>query len=100
MFDEAFFMYWEDADLAMRIRSAGYQIAIAKSARVVHSAGTSSADIPVQRYLWHLRSQGLWLRKHHSSPAVVQILLKAKFLAKAVADLDLKRFTALVRSMV
>ena len=100
MFDEAFFMYWEDADLAMRIRAVGYRIAIAKDARVVHSAGTSSADIPVQRYLWHLRSQGLWLRKHHSSPAVAQILLKAKFLAKAVADMDLKRFMALAKSMI
>lgn len=100
MFDEAFFMYWEDADLAMRIRSAGYQIAIAKDACVVHSAGTSSADIPIQRYLWHLRSQGLWLRKHHSSPAVAQILLKIKFLAKAVADMDLKRFMALAKSMI
>lgn len=100
LFDEAFFMYWEDADLAMRIRGAGYRIAIAKDARVVHSAGTSSAAIPVQRYLWHLRSQGLWLRKHHSSPAVAQILLKAKFLVKAVADMDLKRFIALVNSMV
>lgn len=100
LFDEAFFMYWEDADLAMRIRGEGYRIAIAKDARVVHSAGTSSADIPVQRYLWHLHSQGLWLRKHHSSPAVAQILLKTKFLAKAVADMDLERFIALAKSMV
>lgn len=98
LFDEHFFMYWEDADLAMRIRAAGFEIAIAPEARVVHRAGTSSADIPVQRYLWHYRSQGLWLRKHHSHPAIARLLLRAKFLAKALVDRDLPRFRALVRS--
>lgn len=100
LFDQAFFMYWEDADLAMRVREEGYRIAIAKNARVVHRAGTSSVAIPVQRYLWHLRSQGLWLRKHHSSPAVAQFLLNVKFLLKALLDIDFRRFKALVNSMV
>lgn len=94
-FDEDFFMYWEDADLAMRIRAAGYRLAIAPGARVIHSAGTSSASIPVQRYLWHYRSQSLWLRKHHSHPDVARILLRMKFLTKAVVDGDLARFRAL-----
>jgi GT2 family glycosyltransferase len=98
LFDENFFMYWEDADLAMRVRAAGYRIVIAPGARVNHIAGTSSASIPVQRYLWHYRSQGLWLRKHHSHPAVARILLRIKFLTKAVMDGDLARFRALVRS--
>lgn len=95
LFDENFFMYWEDADLAMRIRAAGYRIAIAPDAHVIHSAGTSSAGIPVQRYLWHYRSQGLWLRKHHSRPAAALVLLRLKFLAKALLDRDFARFAAL-----
>ncbi|WP_181883701.1 glycosyltransferase family 2 protein [Sphingorhabdus pulchriflava] len=97
LFDENFFMYWEDADLSMRIRSAGYRIAIADNAVVVHSAGTSSTGIPVQRYLWHYSSQKLWLRKHHSQPRLAMALLRLKFLAKAVIDGDLRRFAALVR---
>lgn len=96
LFDENFFMYWEDADLAMRIRAAGYQIAIARNAVVVHSAGTSSAEIPVQRYLWHYRSQKLWLRKHHSQPHIASVVLAAKFLVKALFDRDLQRFRALI----
>lgn len=96
LFDEDFFMYWEDADLAMRIRNAGFAIAIAPAARVTHRAGTSSADIPVQRYLWHYRSQGLWLRKHHSHPAIARRLLRIKFLIKALLDRDFARFRALI----
>lgn len=99
-FDENFFMYWEDADLAMRIRAAGYRIAIAPGARVIHSAGTSSANIPVQRYLWHYRSQGLWLRKHHSRPAAALFLLRLKFLSKALFDRDFARFAALRKERV
>lgn len=99
-FDESFFMYWEDADLAMRIRSAGYRIAIAEDARVIHQAGTSSASIPTQRYLWHLRSQSLWLSKHHSCPTMAGYLLRAKFLVKALMDKDLTRFKALFKSMI
>lgn len=100
LFDESFFMYWEDADLAMRIREGGYRIAIAKDAYVVHRAGTSSDGIPVQRYLWHLQSQSLWLRKHHSAPFISQLLLKAKFLAKALLDKDLERFQAIILSVI
>lgn len=100
LFDEAFFMYWEDADLAMRIRYAGYRIVIAQDAHVVHRAGTSSATIPVQRYLWHLRSQGLWLRKHHSHPTISTFLLNAKFLVKALIDKDIPRFKAVVRAIL
>jgi len=100
LFDEAFFMYWEDADLAMRIRNAGYLISIAKNAQVTHRAGTSSNSNPVQRYLWHLRSQGLWLRKHHSRPAIATFLLNVKFLVKALMDRDVQRFRALANYML
>lgn len=95
IFDEGFFMYWDDADLAMRMRAAGYRIAIATGAHVEHRAGTSSAGIPVQRYLWHFRSQRLWLGKHHPYPRLSRALLRMKFLAKALLDRDLARFKAL-----
>lgn len=90
-FDEKFFMYWEDADLAMRLRRAGYQVRCAAHARVAHTAGTSSAKIPTQRYAWHLDSQSLFLRKHHPKPTMALLRLRAKFLLKAVIDRDWPR---------
>lgn len=95
-FDEAFFMYWEDADLNLRLRDAGYLIVCAPSARVLHKAGSSSASIPVQRYLWHFDSQRRFLRKHHRHPRSAMLWLRAKFLLKAAFDRDLARFRALV----
>jgi hypothetical protein len=41
-FDERYFMYWEDADLCRRLRSAGWRTRYRSDARVVHSVGQSS----------------------------------------------------------
>jgi len=51
-FDEAFFAYWEDVDLALRLRLAGWRCLLAKDARVVHRHGqTLGAASPAQRRL-------------------------------------------------
>lgn len=41
-FDEAFFLYEEDADLCRRLRAAGWEIAYAPDAEVVHRLGGSA----------------------------------------------------------
>lgn len=96
-FDEGFFMYWEDADLIMRLRGAGYDIVCSPNARVKHEAGTSSAEIPTLRYLWHFDSQRRFLAKHHSSRRVAITCLWIKFLLKSLLDRDFRRFQALLQ---
>jgi GT2 family glycosyltransferase len=39
LFDEKFFMYWEDADLCMRIRRCGWDVAVAGDSKVLHLEG-------------------------------------------------------------
>jgi GT2 family glycosyltransferase len=51
-FDEAFFAYWEDVDLALRIRLDGWSCAFAPGARALHRHGqTLGASSPAQRRL-------------------------------------------------
>lgn len=41
-FDEAYFLYWEDADLCRRLRAAGYHVRYVPTASAVHRVGQSS----------------------------------------------------------
>lgn len=41
-FDERYFLYWEDADLCRRLRSAGYHVRYVPDATAVHRVGHSS----------------------------------------------------------
>jgi len=51
-FDEALFAYWEDVDLALRFRAAGWRCVLARDARAVHHHGaTLGAASPAQRRL-------------------------------------------------
>ena len=98
IFDESFFMYWEDVDLCMRIKEAGYTLSVAQDAMVDHEAGTSSDKIPVQRYLWHLSSHLHWHQKHVSSGVAARMKIKSKYLIKAIFDRDMERAIALFKA--
>jgi hypothetical protein len=63
-FDESFFMYGEDADLAARARSRGYHPAITPDAVILHHVGASS--LSVDKREMNLRCRVELARKHWS----------------------------------
>jgi N-acetylglucosaminyl-diphospho-decaprenol L-rhamnosyltransferase len=63
-FDESFFMYGEDADLAARALKAGYHPAITPDAVIVHHVGQSS--LSVEKREMTLRCRVALVRKHWS----------------------------------
>jgi GT2 family glycosyltransferase len=65
LFDERFFMYYEDADLALRARRAGFRLLLAPQAKVWHKVSISSggSDSPNERY-WMARSSVRFYRQH------------------------------------
>jgi hypothetical protein len=65
LFDERFFLYYEDMDLCLRARQRGFRILLVPQARMWHkvsrsSGGRHSAN---ERY-WMARSSVLFYRKH------------------------------------
>ncbi|MBU6210535.1 MAG: glycosyltransferase family 2 protein, partial [Planctomycetes bacterium] len=51
-FDERFFLHFEDLDLCVRVREAGFAVRFEPRARAFHAKGCSSRDTPV-RVLYH-----------------------------------------------
>lgn len=61
--DERYFMYGEDADLAMRAHAAGYRPVICPEAKLVHEVGGCS-DTPVHKTMLLYRGKASLVRFH------------------------------------
>lgn len=64
MFDERFFLYWEDADLCFRLRKAGWRLAVADSAHIWHRGSATTGRNPRLRSFHSARSLVLFLSNH------------------------------------
>lgn len=63
-FDERFFMYYEDVDLCLRARAAGYAVALAPDAHVWHLGSRSTSAEPARKLYYEARSRQLFYAKH------------------------------------
>lgn len=79
-FDEGFFLYEEDADLCLRVRSAGWRILYTPRAEVVHHLGRSAARDPGRAGLEYHRSHLRYYRKHNGPllTALLRLYLGAR----------------------
>jgi GT2 family glycosyltransferase len=66
--DERFFLYFEDVDLGLRARAAGWRVRLLPDARAVHHLGASA--FRNRRAFWrhHEQSRRALLRKHLRGP--------------------------------
>jgi GT2 family glycosyltransferase len=77
IFDERFFLYYEEVDLCRRLHAAGWQVWYWPQIVVTHLCGESSrtlheldyASNEAQVIKWRMRSMMLYYRKHHGAQA-------------------------------
>lgn len=74
LFDESFFLYFEDIDLCVRIREKGYALEYLPQARVYHEGGASTEGLRLLSRYYYRKSQLYFYRKHNSKAA--QVLLR------------------------
>jgi N-acetylglucosaminyl-diphospho-decaprenol L-rhamnosyltransferase len=80
-FDEGFFLYYEDVDLCLRLREAGWTIAFCPLAEVVHARGASGRGL--DRAWTEARRSHLRLYRKHLSRFSL-LLLRSFFFLKGL----------------
>jgi GT2 family glycosyltransferase len=101
LFDEStFFMYWEDTDLAFRLREAGWELAVAEDSRVWHKQFTSLGEGSPLLDQYFTRSGVRFLRRYAPIPFISVSLLLFRMLAKRLLSGQFARAFAVLRGFV
>jgi N-acetylglucosaminyl-diphospho-decaprenol L-rhamnosyltransferase len=74
-FDERFFLYYEDVDLALRARDLGEASWHEASGAVLHRGGGSSMSVPARRLSLSLASRLVYARKHFGPAGFASVVL-------------------------
>lgn len=64
LMDESFFLYYEDVDLFLRIRKAGWKITYVPESVITHIGGKSSAQVSAKKRIMVYSSLLTYFRKH------------------------------------
>jgi len=64
LFDERFFIYYEDADLCLRARKAGFKVVAVSAAKVWHKVNKVLGTKTPREYYIYTRNQPLFMIKH------------------------------------
>jgi GT2 family glycosyltransferase len=96
LFDERFFLYWEDTDLSWRLRRAGWTVRVAPDARVWHQESSTVGQDTYMKARHFTRGLVLFLRKHTPVPLVpaVRALRRELYRARVRRRADLQRGVA------
>jgi N-acetylglucosaminyl-diphospho-decaprenol L-rhamnosyltransferase len=87
-FDDAFFMYYEEVDLCLRLRRAGWDVHHVPQAEVVHLGSASTAHVRAAMAVEHFRSTLRFYRRYYRGPRLAAWLtiMRAKMAFRIVRD--------------
>jgi GT2 family glycosyltransferase len=95
--DSTFFMYWEDTDLAFRLKKCGWKLAVAEDSRVWHkqSASVGGRGPALDRYF--TQSGVRFLRRYAALPSVSIAFMLTRMLIKRLLLRDMTRLRAVIQ---
>ena len=85
LFDEdRFFMYWEDTDLAFRLRNAGWRLAVATDSKIWHKQSSSLGKGSLLLDQYATQSCVRFLRRHSPVPTISIFLMLLRMVVKRI----------------
>jgi N-acetylglucosaminyl-diphospho-decaprenol L-rhamnosyltransferase len=99
LFDEEFFIYSEETDLARRLRDAGWRTEYFPSVTVVHHESQFSVGIPERRINEMWRGRHRYWQKHHSAvgAGIAALSTGAQYAARSLLRARDRDFAARMR---
>jgi len=94
LFDENYFIFFEDIDLCTRIRSAGWKIAVCPGIKVIHHRGESAKTDSINASRHYRRSQMYFWKKHHNRLSF--LMMRACLLSK----LRIKKYLISIKILI
>jgi GT2 family glycosyltransferase len=91
---EGFFMYWDDADFALRLTRAGYRLAVAEDTCVLHKEGGSAERRSALIDRFYVTAGMRFLKRHAAAPLLSMGLFLTLKLAKRLASGEWKNAQA------
>jgi len=98
LMDESFFMYYEDADLCLRVRKAGWKIVYTPTSIVTHIGGRSSIQVSAKKRMMVYSSLLTYLRKYRGRFAtrMFSLIFKPAVIVKEISNVFSGTITFLV----
>ncbi|MGV8803653.1 MAG: glycosyltransferase family 2 protein [Polaromonas sp.] len=101
LFDEQeFFMYWEDTDLALRFRQAGWQLAVAPDSRLLHKQSASLGRNSPQLDYYFIQSGVRFFKRHAPFPLLPISFMLSRMLLKRLATGQFARVRAVLKGFL
>ena len=99
LLDERFFMYSEDADWGLRLRQAGFRLAVSLQARVWHKGGGSVHYHTPRHDYYVTKSALLFMQKHHPARFPIAFIYSLyRCLLPKIVRLQGRRLVAVLRA--
>jgi GT2 family glycosyltransferase len=100
LFDEGFFMYWEDADLGFRLRKGGWKLAVADKSQIWHKGCVSLGKRNPVLGIWNNISAARFFHRYARVPGIPLFVGGARSIAKRLVIGDLRGAAAVIKGLV